>query len=162
VCGALDRSVELELDGGAIKVEDLIDLRIGSIPLIPTCIVVGLVAVDATWAARVHRHLRSQQPDSKVGYGLGLALGVWVRTVLIAGAGVLAVFGSLIGFALFAAGTIWRAMEHGRAAAAGFLKGLEDSSGQSNPAFAAFFGAAWVAITRGIPLALLYATLRAV
>jgi hypothetical protein len=80
---------------------------------------------------------------------------------LVALAGVLTLHGSLTGFALFATGTILRALGPGRDAARGFIEGYAESSGRSNPALASAFGAAWVAITRGVPLAFLFAMMRA-
>jgi len=138
-----------------------LQLRIGPFLALPVLIVIGLVAADALWTVRIHRHIRSQKPDSPPGYALGLAFGVWYRTVLVAIAGLFALYGSAIAFVLFSVGTIWRALAPGRDFVAGFLAGYEQSSGQSNPILASAVGAIWVVVTRGIPLSVLYAAMRA-
>jgi hypothetical protein len=105
--------------------------------------------------------MRSLKPDSALGYKLGLAVGVWFRSVLVAIAGVFALLGYGIAMVLFAAGVLWRALPPGREFVAGFLSGYEESSGQPRPALAAAFGAGWVGITRGVPLLFLYLFSRA-
>jgi hypothetical protein len=64
--------------------------------------------------------------------------------------------------ALFAAGVIWRSIGPGRATAESFLAVFQKPTGRSNPVAASGFGAAWVVLTRGIPLAVLYWLLHAV
>jgi len=140
---------------------DIIALRFGPFPVISTFIVLGLLAADARYVAAIHRHMYNERPSEKPGYAFGLAIGLWSRTTLVAAAGVFTIFGSLVGFALFAIGTIWRAIPPARDFMAGFLQGYAESSGRSSPALASAFGAGWVAITRGIPLVFLYAILPA-
>ena len=138
---------------------ELLDLRLGPVPAVPACIVAALVAADVAWVARLHRQHQATDATPRPGYALGFVLGLWFRTVLVAAAGIWALLGSLAGLFAFAAGTIWRAMAPGRAAAEGFLAGFQESSGTSNPTLASAFGAIWVGITRGLPLTLLYFTL---
>lgn len=139
----------------------LLRLEIGAIPLVPALLVLALLAPDVSWVLRAHRQGRLRDPGKSLASELGYAVGIWLRTSAVALAGAFAVSGSLTGFALFAAGTIWRAIGHGRNAAAGFLSGFQDATGRLNPVAASAFGAAWVAITRGIPLAVLYWLLHA-
>jgi len=140
----------------------LLEFRIGPFGALPLTIVLGLVAADVLWTLRIHRQLRSQEPDPPRGYALGLAFSVWHRTVLLTALGLFALSGSQLAFVVFSAGTVWRALGPGRVGAAGFLVGYEKSSGESHPALASAFGAGWVVMTRGIPLALLYASIHAV
>ena len=141
--------------------DKLLDLRLGPFLAVPVCIVFGLVAADVIWTLGLHRHAIALRPSEPRGYSLGLLVGVWHRTLLIALAGLLALYGSLLGFVLFSVGTIWRGLGPGRAAAAGFLAGYAKAAGHSSPALASAFGAGWVAITRGVPLLVLYVSTRA-
>ena len=141
--------------------EVLAETQLGPFLVAPLALVILLCTLDMSWARRVHNHLRSTNPDQSASYYLGMAAGVWLRPLAVLVLGVVALLGNKIALALFTLGTIWRALPPGREAAQGFLAGFEESSGQSSPGLAAAFGAAWVGLTRGIPLMLLYGLLRA-
>ena len=136
--------------------QSLVELRLGPFHALSAVIVSGLIVTDALWTLRIHRHALSQKSDRPPGYSLGLAVAVWSRSLVVAIAGVLTLFGSMIAFALFACGVVWRALGPGRDAVSGFLAGYEDATGTTHPGLAAAFGAGYVGITRGIPLLLLY------
>lgn len=142
--------------------ETILELRVGTFGVVPLAIVSGLLAADVVWTLGVHRALLTQMADRPRGSLHGLALGVWLQTILVAAAGLATLFGSLVAFMLFAAGTLWRALGPGRESARGFLAGYKGSSGRSNVALASTYGAMWVGITRGITLALLYVSIHAV
>ena len=132
--------------------DGIFQLRAGRLLVLPLAIGLGLMTADALWTLRVYRKLRTQTPAPAPGYEIGLLLGVWHLPLLVALAGVFALYGSRIALIIFSAGVMWRALGPGREAVAGFLAGYRDASGQLDPVLASAFGAAWVLVTRGIPL----------
>lgn len=119
-----------------------------------------LVALDAhATANRLDRLLIVHEERSEA-YLTGVKVSAWCRCLAVAAAGVLALYGFPLALFFFTTGAIYQAILPWQLFMSRFRSGYESRRGSCPPALAAVATAAWMALSRGLPLLLFHLALR--